>query len=247
MYQLPKLSKFPLIHGFSTVNEGNMSYKRAKGSLDKVLSNRKKFISSLGIDYSDVVGMYHEHEDRIIPVDPDFKGKEMYPKLDNFRCDGLITDDSSTALFMVVADCLPVIIFDPIVGAVSLVHAGKAGTDLEIVRKGIEKLVKEYNSDVGNIVVAIGPGIHKESYIYEELHEKPDNRWEPYIQPVKEGFSIDIVGFNSALALKSGISEDNLFVSDINTVDDQRFFSHYRDYKEGIDDKGRFGVVVKME
>ena len=123
MYQIPQLKKFPnLVHGFSTRSEGDMSLRF--GQKEKVIKNRKKFLKKLNISLSDCVVMKASHSTRIITVN--------FP--DNLVvADGLMTDKKSLYLFLLIADCLPIILYDPKKEILGLVHAGWRNTNNRIV------------------------------------------------------------------------------------------------------------------
>ena len=75
------------------------------------------------------------------------------------ECDALITNEPGTALTVFTADCTPVLLHDPVTGAVGAVHAGWRGTANAIVRKTVEAMVCAYGCDPENIRAAIGPNI----------------------------------------------------------------------------------------
>lgn len=73
--------------------------------------------------------------------------------------DALISDKPGIALAIRTADCLPVLIADPLHRAVGAVHAGWRGTALEIVPKTIRAMGQRFGSRQEDLVIAIGPGI----------------------------------------------------------------------------------------
>lgn len=78
----------------------------------------------------------------------------LYPE-----CDGLITCTPGVGLTVFAADCTPVLLHDPVTGAVGAVHAGWRGTAGGIVRKAVEAMTAHYGCDPKNIRAAIGPNI----------------------------------------------------------------------------------------
>ena len=74
-------------------------------------------------------------------------------------CDGLITNDPGTALLIFTADCTPILLWDPVTGAVGAVHAGWRGTALDIAGEAVRKMAAEFGCDPANIRAAIGPNI----------------------------------------------------------------------------------------
>lgn len=73
--------------------------------------------------------------------------------------DGLITDSPGALLAAGTADCVPVLIVDPVRRAVGAFHAGWRGTVARIVEKGVEAMQREYGSSPGDLRAAVGPSI----------------------------------------------------------------------------------------
>ena len=75
------------------------------------------------------------------------------------ECDALITNVPGTALTVFTADCTPILLFDPVTGAVGAVHAGWRGTAADIAGKTVRAMANAYGCDPKNIRAAIGPNI----------------------------------------------------------------------------------------
>jgi len=73
--------------------------------------------------------------------------------------DAIITDIPGVAIGVFTADCVPVLIYDPVRKAAAAVHSGWRGTFSRIVCKTIEKMEKEYGSEPSSLVALIGPHI----------------------------------------------------------------------------------------
>ncbi|HEY2040672.1 MAG TPA: peptidoglycan editing factor PgeF [Edaphobacter sp.] len=73
--------------------------------------------------------------------------------------DGLITDSPGVLLAAGTADCVPVLIVDPVRRAVGAFHAGWRGTVARIVEMGVEAMEREYGSSPGDLQAAVGPSI----------------------------------------------------------------------------------------
>ncbi len=73
--------------------------------------------------------------------------------------DAVVTSERGLLLGVRVADCVPILLFDPDTPAVGAVHAGWRGTALVILRTAINRMVSEFNSVPERIHIAIGPSI----------------------------------------------------------------------------------------
>jgi len=247
MYQISELLKVPkLIHGISTVDEGNMSFKFS--SKRRVIRNREKFLEKLGISVDDCVCMYAVHGDEIVEVDQSFKRRGMDRMESAIKVDGLVTDEKGVYLFLLIGDCLPIILHDPVKGVVGLVHAGWTGADINVVSKAIEKMNKRYKVLATDIIAGLGPAALKDSFIKENPSQIGKAEWKSFIEQVSDKeWKIDFVGYCRQQLLDLGVREENVFESGIDTVKDKRFFSHHRDSGKDVKKQGRFECVVGLK
>src|SRR4030042_6823725 len=250
MYQIPELRKFPkLFHAFSTKDDGNMANSILGKSADskKVLKNREKFLNKIGVDIGKCVCMWVVHGHEIIKVPKKSVGVSMNDYKQAVKVDGLMTNKKGIYLFLLVADCLPIILYDPKKEVLSLVHAGWKGVDLEIAGKVVIKMQEEYANNPKEIIAGIGPCAHKESFIKEYPNQKDDIRWEPFLKKInRRKYEVDLLGFIKKHLLDAGVLSTNIHKSSIDTVKDKRFFSHVRECSLPIEKQGRFACVVGL-
>ena len=92
--------------------------------------------------------------------------------------DGLITNLPGVLISVKTADCLPVIVVDPMRQAVGVFHAGWRGTVQRIVQKGIGEMRKQFGSNPADLLAVIGPGIGKCCYqVGDEVIDKFDSQF----------------------------------------------------------------------
>jgi YfiH family protein len=75
------------------------------------------------------------------------------------EADGILTNRPGILVGVMTADCIPVLVADPVNRAVGAFHAGWRGTVARIVPKGVARMTAEFGSDPAQLVAAIGPGI----------------------------------------------------------------------------------------
>jgi YfiH family protein len=73
--------------------------------------------------------------------------------------DALITNRPGITLAIRTADCLPILIADPVNRAVAAVHSGWRGTVLEIAPRTVLAMRDRFGSRPEDLVVVVGPGI----------------------------------------------------------------------------------------
>jgi len=72
--------------------------------------------------------------------------------------DGLVTGLPGLTLAVLVADCLPVLIYEPQLEVVAAVHAGRRGIELDVLAHAVAA-VSSLGGDPARVAVAIGPSI----------------------------------------------------------------------------------------
>lgn len=78
--------------------------------------------------------------------------------------DGLITNIPEAMLAIYVADCGAVYLMDPKHKAIGLVHSGKKGTELNIVKVALDKMAAEYGTDPTDVIAVLAPCIRPPAY-----------------------------------------------------------------------------------
>jgi YfiH family protein len=73
------------------------------------------------------------------------------------EADVIITEDPLVAIGVRVADCAPVLLYDPSRGAVGAAHAGWRGTASGAAASAVRAMQKEFRSQPANLIAAIGP------------------------------------------------------------------------------------------
>ena len=112
-----------------------------------------------------IVGLRQIHSDLIHLVDH-VPGEPL-------AGDGLVTRAPELLLTIKTADCLPVLLVDARQRAIGAFHAGWRGTIKRIVEKGVGEMRRHFGSDPGDLLAAIGPGIHRCCYaVGEEVRDQ---------------------------------------------------------------------------
>ncbi len=201
------------------VSKGSLAELNLAGHVgdkkEAVKKNREKVSRILGGSGS-IYLPRQIHSTRIIV--PTKKSKE---------CDGdvLILTERSVAAGILTADCLPVIMADPVNKIVALVHAGRMGLFSLILKKTVEEMENVYKSDPADLVVGIGPGIRRCCYeVDEEIFEGEFDEFKKFWN--SDG-KLDMIFAANSQLLEAGILMTNIHDSEICTsCQDNVFFSH---------------------
>lgn len=142
----------------------NLGFKTADDPRN-VLRSRERLSAALGIRLSRFVVPKQTHGTNIRIVGADHRGHgsmDYQSGLDD--TDGLITNSPNVCLMVLVADCVPVLLYDPKRRVIGAIHAGWRGTAKLIARRAVEIMSSEFGSAPEDIVVGIGPSIGRCCY-----------------------------------------------------------------------------------
>ncbi len=161
--------------------------------------------------------------------------------------DAVITSRKKLLIGVLVADCVPVLIYDPENEVVGAVHAGWRGTATEILRNTINAMGQKYGSVPEDILIAIGPCIRQCSYEVDgsvkEAVQSVTGEGDYYVRR-GDKYMIDLSAANKVQAISSGIQNENIWQSaDCTFCNPDRFYS-YR-YSKGLV-SGRQGAFIGM-
>ena len=245
-----------VVHAFTTRLGGvsnspfnflNMSYN-VNDNNSSVTENRKIILTTLGIDYQDIVAAQQVHKDNISIIEKKEKSKGALQYYDGItESDALITDISGIPLLMCYADCVPIFILDPIKKVIALIHSGRRGTEMELTLKTLFKMQKIFETNPHSCLAAIFPSIGPCCYSIKEQHEI-DSYWanedkfngEEISKQNKSERRLNLRKANYWQLIKAGLQEKNIFVNEICTADHPELFFSYRR------DKGNTGRMAAI-
>ncbi|KLE10620.1 peptidoglycan editing factor PgeF [Aliarcobacter butzleri] len=216
---------------FSDKTDGNLAYHVGdiKENVDK---NRQKLALKYDYKNEDLCYMNQIHSANVVVVD------ENSPKyIDN--CDALITKTKNLPLMVMVADCIPILMFDEVKGVIAAIHAGRNSTFLKISEITAKEMIENFSCKTENIKVIMGPSIQKCCY---EVNDELKNIVEKsFGKEFVIGNNIDLQGINKKLLENLGIK--NIEISSICTKCSNKPFFSYRKEKN----TGRFAGVITFK
>jgi len=117
-----------------------------------VRTNRELAAKSLGLDPARVVWMNQVHGADVEVVDAPW-GERPAPDVD-----AVVTARRGLALAVLTADCLPVLLADPVAGIAGAAHAGRPGLVKGVV-PAVVRAMAELGADPARIVARTGPAV----------------------------------------------------------------------------------------
>lgn len=232
-----------VVSAISTKEDGNMLFRL--GVKEVVLANREAFLARQGLKLSECVSVGIEHGNRMHAVGKEDWGKGAFTRDTAIPCDALATNTPGTVLFLNVADCLPVAFIDPLRKVIALAHVSRKNAGMGLIAKLVSFLREHFQSVPKELIVHIGPSIHKESYLFRRKVEEEFFGWGNFVAPQPDGmFAIDLLGFTVQQLHAAGIQRDRLMVDPIDTAaPNSGYFSHYRDVRSRVSE-GRFATIL---
>ena len=146
------------------------------------------------------------------------------------ECDALITATKDVALMVFTADCTPILLHDPITGAVGAIHAGWRGTAADIAGKTVRAMAEHYGARPENIRAAIGPNIggccfETDADVPRAMVAALGEKAEKYIRAENEKYYVNLKAINAEFLRRAGV--EKIEISDACTMcQHQRFWSH---------------------
>jgi YfiH family protein len=166
------------------------------------------------------------------------------------EADALVTATPGQALAVVTADCVPILLADPVSGAVGAVHAGWRGTAAGVTGAAVGAMTRHWSVSPARLVAAIGPSIGACCYeVGEELvaafaaaghDEAARAAW--FARDAAGRLRLDLWVANRDLLVRAGLSAGNVHVAGLCTKTHLTWFESYR--AEGAA-AGRLAAIIK--
>ncbi|TAM35482.1 peptidoglycan editing factor PgeF [bacterium] len=221
------LEKFGLknvVAAFSTRRNGNMSL--SYGDTRDSLENRKKFLSSIGIDYLSLVCAKQVHGKNIEYITEEKKGSGALNYDSSISdTDGFISDKKNIPIAILTADCLSIFIYEPARPAIAILHAGWRGTEKNIAAEGVRVMRERFASKPDELLVGFGPSIRSCCF---ELDKDFKSNF-PFGLVNREGrIFMDIALINREQLKAGGVKEENIFDPELCTFCGNKDFFSFR-------------------
>lgn len=204
-----------------------------------VRANRERAARLLGVSAQDLVIAALSHGTNVRVVGRADKGKRIP------ATDALVTAEPAVPLFMTFADCVPILVYDPVRHALGLVHAGWRGTAAGVLKETIHTLRGLFGTRPEDLCIAFGPAIGPCHYeVGPEVVEtfRRCGNVPVIARPSQDGrVYLDLIGSNERQAAALGVRR--FFHAGICTAcHTELFFSHRGEGGR----TGRFGVIAML-
>ncbi|MBN2255730.1 MAG: peptidoglycan editing factor PgeF [Deltaproteobacteria bacterium] len=152
-----------IVHAFCTrwggVSRGrfsNFNFSVSEGDgREQVEENWAILSNAFAIPEASFVTVRQVHEDGILIIDDD----APVGAGGNGEYDAIVTNRPGIAVGVKTADCVPLLLFDPVRTVIAAVHAGWRGTAKGIAATTISRFRERYSTRVEDLIAVIGPSI----------------------------------------------------------------------------------------
>jgi len=256
-YTADSFDKSKVSHCFTTrlggVSDGcfaslNLGVNRGDEK-DLVMKNYDIICTEIGIKKENVILSRQTHSDEVHVVGTSECGNGLlYPnKFEN--ADAFVTNERGAALTIFMADCVPILYFDPVKRVIAACHSGWRGTVQRIGEKTVKVMKERFGCNEKDILCAIGPSIgpccfevdrpvvreFEASFDFMAPHE--------YIIDMGTGkYNIDLWKANEELLIHAGVPKENISVMCDCTYCSEEYFSHRRDG----DKRGSMAAIIQL-
>lgn len=231
MYRKPSIfQSFPHLTAAESTRHGGVSPapyvslnlgKSTGDAPEHVAENRRRFCSALGFEPERLAWSKQVHGAEVLPVTQP-GGADGY--------DALITRTPGVFLAVSVADCTPILVYDPQSGAVAAIHAGWRGAAANIIGKTMAALQLHFGTRGADCVAYIGTCIDECSF---EVGAEVADRFAPDFKrfdPESNKFFVDLKKVCAVQLADAGLPQTQIEISPYSTVlHNADYFSHRKE------------------
>lgn len=231
-------ANLPLQAGFTTRNGGvsrppynslNLGYN-TEDLLSNVEGNRSTLARAFDLQPHQLLTVRQVHGTDILVID------QPNPDLSHFlgvECDAIVTDRPGIMIGVLVADCFPVLLFDPGRQVAAAVHVGWRGAAAGILGRTVDAMRNLFGCDPADLLAAVGPGIGAHRYEVDrpvrEAFRAGSGHWEEIAREVGLGkWQLDLRRSCELQLQQEGLAGARIAVAEECTCCHRELFFSYR-------------------
>jgi len=191
----------------------------------RVLENRRRLAQALGAGPEEFVFARQVHGSGVRVVGEADAGSGAFSLDDAIPdADALVTKSPGVLLAILTADCVPIVLHDPVAGVLACVHAGWRGTVARVSAAALAAM-QALGSRPSQVIAGVGPAASPARYqVGADVHRAVTDAFGPaaaadFIHPddVPDRWLLDLWGANRFLLLEAGVPAAQVHVTDLPT------------------------------
>jgi hypothetical protein len=209
-----------------------------------VLENRRRAAASIGADLEDFVFSRQAHGAGVRVVTADDRGSGAFGVDESVpEADALVTADPSVVLAILAADCVPVVLYDPVAHVLGCVHSGWRGTVARVSAAALAAM-RTLGASPENVIAGLGPAISSYQVgvdVVDAVQRGLGAAAAEVVRPDGTGkWLLDLWAANRIVLREAGVADGNVHVTPYVTGDG-RFFSD-----RAVRPCGRLALVARL-
>ena len=224
--------------GFTTRHAGrtgqglNLSFD--KGERATVLANRQQVLQAMGLEHISLYTVRQVHGNAVCVVDAAARQHGLH----GVAADALVTNLPDVALGVLVADCLPIVLYTTDTPVLGVVHAGRLGTLQHVVQQAVQVMTQRFAIVPADLHALLGPAIGACCYTLDIHAVRPFQQhfptWEQFFLPCAPGrWTMDLLTANTLQLRAAGLPASQISNASLCTVcQHQDLYSHRAEGQE---------------
>ena len=192
----------------------------------RVLENRRRLAAAFGAAPGDFVFARQVHGAGVAVVAEADRGSGTQSLDDAIGgADALVTTSPGVTLAILTADCVPIVLHDPVAGVLACVHAGWRGTVARATGAALAAM-EALGARPADVRAGIGPAIGPDRYqVGAEVADAARDALRPFLRPDGTGaWLFDLWAANRFLLREGGVPDRNIHVAGVPTGPDPGLF-----------------------
>ncbi|HZJ68639.1 MAG TPA: peptidoglycan editing factor PgeF [Candidatus Eisenbacteria bacterium] len=246
--RIPELLEAGLNHVFTT-SDLNMT-TTGPDVAERLTTNLEKVYEAMEIYPSQFYFMEQRHTDWVSVVDEEELGRKQSFGHRTMGMDGLITSQHEFALCSTAADCVPVLLYDPVKKVHANIHSGWQGTVKKIAQRAIKNMKLAYDIDPKNLIIGIGPHIAREDYeiqdnVAELYHGVYPNHHEIIFKSEDGKRTLDLAKAIETTLVNEGVLKENIYNVNLNTYKETELLHSYRRQADEVESMAAISSLLQ--
>lgn len=215
---------------------------------EAVLENRRRAAAALAAGPDDFVFCNQAHGREVRVVSAEDRGRGARTLDDAIgQTDALVTSDPGTVLVVMVADCVPIVLYDPAAHVLACVHAGWRGTVARVADAALATMAS-LGSKPQDVIAGVGPAIAPDSYqVGEEVASAAEQTFGQHtpsiVRPDGSGkWLFDLWAANRLILSEAGVPGSQIHLAAVPSGPDPGVFFSDR----AVRPCGRFAAIARL-
>lgn len=247
LYQSAQLLDLGVIHAVTTRHGGvspapfdTMNLSAHVGDApEHVQENLDRLHSALELDRAATVDASQAQANQVARVTASERGTRLK------GVDGLITNTRGIPLMLRFADCVPILLYDPIHHAIGIAHAGWRGTVSKVLTNTVKAMQDAFNTQPREVRACIGPSIGPCCYeIGADVQEKVERAFpETFELLLSKNSSIHLDLWQANAVQLRALGVEQIEIAGVCTADHTHDFYSWRREQAHT---GRFAALIAL-